>query len=219
MAPRVSPTERIRAQIDELFTSDQYLASVLEDVGRLTVRLLMQQAIEAEVDVFLSRRRYEKRTAEHPAGYRNGWQPPAAVKTTMGPVELQRPKLRGTDEKFCSQLFGVGVTRTNALEALVISAWVRGLSDRDVEAALKEALGDEAALSKSTVSRICQQIKDDFAAFTTRDLSALRLDYLFSYGTACQAPRIACATADSGRGGPKARRTNRTEQSSGSPPG
>ena len=41
----------------------------------------------------------------------------------------------------------------------------------------------------------------------------------FSYGTACQAPRIACATADSGRGGPKARRTNRTEQSSGSPPG
>jgi hypothetical protein len=42
---------------------------------------------------------------------------------------------------------------------------------------------------------------------------------MFSYGTACQAPRIACATADSGRGGPKARRTNRTEQSSGSPPG
>ena len=42
---------------------------------------------------------------------------------------------------------------------------------------------------------------------------------LFSYGTACQAPRIACATADSGRDGPKARRANRTEQSAGSPPG
>ena len=41
----------------------------------------------------------------------------------------------------------------------------------------------------------------------------------FSYGTACQAPRIACATADSGRDGPKARRANRTEQSAGSPPG
>jgi transposase-like protein len=47
------------------------------------------------------------------------------------------------------------VTRTHALEALVVSAWVRGLSDRDVEAALKEVLGDEAALSRSTVSRIC----------------------------------------------------------------
>jgi len=142
VAPRVSPTERLRAQIDQLFTSDQDLASVLEEVGRLTVRLFMQQAIEAEVDVFLGRRRYEKRTEEHPAGYRNGWQPPAAVKTTMGAIELQRPKLRGTDEKFCSKLFGVGVTRTNALEALVISAWVRGLSERDIEAALREDVRD-----------------------------------------------------------------------------
>jgi putative transposase len=59
----------------------------------------------------------------------------------MGPVELQRPKLRDTDEAFCSRLFGAGVTRTNALESLVISGCVRGLSDRDIEAALAEVLG------------------------------------------------------------------------------
>ena len=70
----------------------------------------------------------------------------------MGPVELQRPKLRDTDERFCSRLFGAGVTRTNALEALVISGWVRGLSDRDIEAALAEVLGSQAALSRSSVS-------------------------------------------------------------------
>ena len=70
-----------------------------------------------------------------------------AVKTTMGPVELQRPKLRDTDQGFCSRLFGDGVTRTNALESLVISGWVRGLSDREIEAALGEAFGAEAALS------------------------------------------------------------------------
>ena len=183
MSPRVSPSERVRAQMDALFASDRDLASVLEEVGRLTVRLLMQQAVEAEVDVFLGRRRYEARSEDHPAGYRNGWQPPAAVKTTMGPVELQRPKLRGTDERFCSQLFGLGVTRTNALEALVVSAWVRGMSDRDIEAALREVLGDEAALSRSTVSRICQQVKDDFAAFSVCDLSGLSLDYLFLDGS------------------------------------
>ena len=147
MAPRVSPSERVRAEIDALFSSDQDLSTVLEEVGRVTVRLLMQQAIEAEVDTFLGRRPYERRGEDTPAGSRNGWQPPVAVKTTMGPVELSRPKLRDTDEKFCSQLFGLGVTRTNALEALVISARVRGLSDRDVEAALREVLGDEAALS------------------------------------------------------------------------
>jgi putative transposase len=97
----------------------------------------------------------------------------------MGPVELQRPKLRDTDEAFCSRLFGAGVTRTNALESLVISGWVRGLSDRDIEAALAEVLGPEAALSKSTVSRICQRIGDEFEAWRTRDLSGVRLDYLF----------------------------------------
>jgi transposase-like protein len=169
--------------MDALFSSDRDLAAILEDVGRLTVRLVMQQAIEAEVDAFLGRARYERRAEDAPAGSRNGWQQPVAVKTTMGPVELSRPKLRGTDEKFCSQLFGLGVTRTNALEALVISAWVRGLSDRDVEAALREVLGDEAALSRSTVSRICQQIRGEFAEFQTSDLSGHRLDYLFLDGS------------------------------------
>jgi transposase-like protein len=74
------------------------------------------------------------------------------VKTTAGPVQLSRPKLRGTTEAFASRLFGSHVTKTNALESLVIASFVRGLSVRDVEAALAEALGDQAAISKSTVS-------------------------------------------------------------------
>ena len=67
------------------------------------------------------------------------------------------------------------MTRSNALESLVISGWVRGLSDRDIEAALAEVLCPEAALSRSTVSRICQRIKEEFQAWRTRDLSGIRL--------------------------------------------
>ena len=51
------------------------------------------------------------------------------------------------------------MTKTNALKSLVIAGFVRGLSVRDVEAALAEALGPQATVSKSTVSRICTQIK------------------------------------------------------------
>jgi len=40
-------------------------------------------------------------------------------------------------------------------------------------------LGAEAALSKSTVSRICQQIRDEFETWRHRDLGVVRLDYLF----------------------------------------
>src|SRR5919106_2768224 len=144
VARRVSPVERIRAEIDQLFGSGQDLALVLEDVARLSVRLVFQAALEAEVEEFLGRARYERRGDADRAGSRNGHQPPMTVKTTMGAVELQRPKLRGTDQAFCSRLFGAGVTRTNALESLVISGWVRGLSDRDIEAALAEVLGAEA---------------------------------------------------------------------------
>ena len=91
MAGRVSPTEHARAEIDELFASDQPLAEVLEDVARLTVRLLMQTALEAEVEAFLGRARYQPRTEEHRPGSRNGWQPPTAVKTTMGPCTCSVP--------------------------------------------------------------------------------------------------------------------------------
>lgn len=142
MPSRVSPATRIHAEVDALFSSDRDLAAVLEDVGRLTVRLVMQRAVEAEVDAFLGRGRYERLAEDARSGSRKGWQPAVAVKTTMGPIELKRPKRRDADEKFCSQLFGPGVTRTNALVALVISAWVRGLSDRDVEAALSAHFGD-----------------------------------------------------------------------------
>ena len=37
---------------------------------------------------------------------------PTTVKTTAGPITLQRPKLRNTTERFASQLFGKGVTKT-----------------------------------------------------------------------------------------------------------
>jgi putative transposase len=98
-------------------------------------------------------------------------------------VSVARPKLRGTDEKFVSRLFGTGVTKTNALETLVIAGFVRGLSVRDVEASLADALGPQAALSKSTVSRVCQAITEEFNTWRERRLDDLELDYLFVDGS------------------------------------
>ncbi|APT09590.1 MAG: hypothetical protein CK429_14185 [Mycobacterium sp.] len=100
-------------------------------------------------------------------GARNGYRP-ATVKTTVGPVTLERPKLRGTTAAFVSRLFGKHVTKTNALESLVIASFVRGLSVRDVEATLADALGDQAAISKSTVSQVCQAIKTEYNTWARR---------------------------------------------------
>ena len=113
MPARVSPTERVRAQIDELFAAGQPLAETLEEAARLSVRLVIQVALEAEVAEFLGRDRYQ-RDPDAAAGYRNG-HAELTVKTTAGPVVLERPKLRGTTQPFTSRLLGKGVSRTNAL--------------------------------------------------------------------------------------------------------
>jgi len=180
MPDRVSPTERVRGHIDELFASGKSLPEILEDVARLGAQLLMQAALEAEITEFLGRDRYQRvaACADARPGSRNGYRE-VTVKTTAGPVQLSRPKVRGTTEAFASRLFGSHVTKTNALESLVIASFVRGLSVRDVEAALAEALGDQAAISKSTVSVICGQIKDEYEAWARRDLDGITLDYLF----------------------------------------
>ena len=184
MSKRVSLAERLRAEIDGVFAGGEDLAGAIEEVARLGARLLLQSAIEAEVAAFLGRERYERAASSDDArvGMRNGYCP-TTVKTTAGPVTLARPKLRGTTERFASQLFGKGVTKTNALESLVIAGFVRGLSTRDVEAALVEALGEQAAVSKSTVSRICAEIKTQFEAWSARRLDDVELDYLFLDGS------------------------------------
>jgi putative transposase len=180
MPHRVSPTERVRGHIDELFAQDKTLPEILGDVARLGAQLLMQAALEAEIAEFLGRDRYQRAAAREDArpGSRNGYRE-VTVKTTAGPVQLSRPKLRGTTGAFASRLFGSHVTKTNALESLVIASFVRGLSVRDVEAALAEALGDQAAISKSTVSSVCGQIKDEYQAWARRRLDGITLDYLF----------------------------------------
>ncbi len=124
MTTRVSPMERIRGEIDELFASPAELGEVLEKVACLGVRLIMQTAVEAEVTEFLGRERYSRGERER-EGSRNGYCA-TTIKTTAGPITIERPKLRDTDEAFASRLLGVGVTRTNALESLVIAGFVRG---------------------------------------------------------------------------------------------
>jgi putative transposase len=183
VAPRVSPTEAIRAEIHELFASGGELLSVIEQVARLSVRLTFQSVIEEIVCEELGRGRYQRRSQDSPEGYRNGWQQPRTLKTSLGPVELQRPKLRHAHAALCDRLFGQGVSRTNALETLVISCWVRGLSDRDVEAMLTEVFGEQAAVSRTTVSRICQRLRAEFDAWKRRDLTGVRIDYLYLDGS------------------------------------
>jgi hypothetical protein len=77
----------------------------------LGARLILQQALEDELSEFLGRERYERRG--EPLSHRNGYER-VRVKTTAGPLELERPRVRNVSALgFCSEIVGKGwVART-----------------------------------------------------------------------------------------------------------
>jgi putative transposase len=161
---RVAPSDTLQQAIDDLLAEGFADPSRLAELGRLGARLVMQRGVDEEVVTFLGRARYERTPAAK--GSRNGVRP-RRVQTAEGELEIQMPLLRGTAERFVSKITPdtSTVIRTRPLEALVIGAYVRGLSDRDIESLLKEAgLGQ---LSKSTASRICRELRDRYLAFDT----------------------------------------------------
>ena len=127
MSKRVTPSERLRAEVDEVFAGGANLATAIEQVARIGARLLLQTALEAEATEFLRRERYVRAASCEDAreGSRNGYGE-TTIKTTTGPVTLSRPKLRGITEAFASRLLGTGVSKTHALESLVIAGFIRG---------------------------------------------------------------------------------------------
>jgi putative transposase len=173
---KVAPSERFRSELDEVLAGVGAEQDPIETVGRLGARLILQQALEDEVSEFLGRRRYERR--EETVSHRNGYEP-RSVKTTSGAMRLERPRVRDAGKLgFESQILGKGVARTHALESLVIGGFLRGLSTRDVEAALEEVF-EEPIASKSTVSRICEDTRERHRQWCRRRLEAHDIVYCF----------------------------------------
>lgn len=92
---RITPSERFRREVDDALAGVDGEADPVETIARLGARLILQQALEAETELFLGRARYER--CEEPVAYRNGYEL-RTVRTTGGPIELARPRLRGASE-------------------------------------------------------------------------------------------------------------------------
>src|SRR5436190_12324716 len=174
-----TPSAEIEAQIDQLLAVGvgEHPREALSELAKLGARLIIQRAVEDEFDAWLGRARYERRP-EAPSGLRNGFRP-RRVQTAEGELSVDIPQVREAAEPFVSKLFprGTKLLRTEPLRAMVIGAFVRGLSMRDVESLCDQAgLGK---LSKSTASRICSELRERFAAFQRRDLYDIDLAALF----------------------------------------
>src|SRR4051812_27775531 len=175
----VPPSAEIEAQIDQLLAVGvgEDPRAALSQLAKLGARLIIQRAVEEEFDAWLGRARYERRP-DVEAGMRNGFRA-RTLQTAEGELSVEIPQVREAAAPFVSRLFprGTKLLRTEPLKALVIGAFVRGLSMRDVESLCEEAgLGN---VSRATAARMCKELRARFAAFQRRDLYEIRLVALF----------------------------------------
>ena len=176
MDRRIAPSARIEEAIEQVLLDGIDSPERLSQLGRLGAALVLQRAAEDEVEAFLGRARYERTPAA--AGSRNGHRP-RHVQTAEGEITIAMPQVRDSLTRFVSSVIPDtrGIVRTRPLEALVIGAYVRGLSDRDIESLAREAgLGQ---ISRTTISTICSELRDRYRAFRARSLAEIRLLALF----------------------------------------
>lgn len=136
---------------------------------------MLQEALEQEQAAELGRDREEPRGDA--GGYRKGYEN-GTLKTGEGVLRVNLPQIRGRDEPYRSPL-GSPVARTSdVLQQLIIERDVGGLSQRDIEYSLEQALG-QFVLSKSTVSELTESLAEEYETFRTRDLSEEAVADLF----------------------------------------
>jgi len=147
------------------------------DLVREMVTFLYQALIDAEASEVIQAERHERTLAR--TTRRNGTRA-RTLSTKGGDVELKIPKLR--KGSFFPSVLERRRRIDQALYAVVMEAYVHGVSTRKVDD-LVQALGVDAGISKSEVSRICQELDEEMAEFRARPLSHLGFAYLLCDAT------------------------------------
>jgi hypothetical protein len=137
------------------------------------VTFLYQALIDAEATQHIGAAFYERSLTR--TTRRNGSRP-RRVSSKAGDLSLKIPKIR--KGSFFPSILERRRRIDEALYAVVIKAYVRGVSTRKVDD-LVHALGVDDGISKSEVSRIYEAMDEELEAFRTRSLADTTYPYVF----------------------------------------
>ena len=143
------------------------------DLVRELAQWLAQELIEVQASEAIGAGRYER--SEGRVTERNGHRP-RTLTTKAGDLELAIPKLR--KGSFFPSILEPRRRIDQALHAVVMEAYVSGVSTRSVDA-LVESMGAASGISKSEVSRICAGLDERVAAFRNRTLGHTEFPYVY----------------------------------------
>jgi putative transposase len=153
--------DELRIGLSELLRK----ATIDQDAGFLKegIRVLSQALMEMEVEHHVGAGRHERSPGR--TGQRNGYRQ-RSWDTRVGTVELKVPRVR--DGGYFPSLLEPRRRAERALSAVVQEAYVHGVSTRKVDELVK-ALG-MTGISKSQVSRLCEELDEEVARFRGRPL-------------------------------------------------
>jgi putative transposase len=155
----------------------------LEDFAREGVRQLLQHILEEEVNELLGRARCQRRSAVDPQpGYRNGYGKPRQLTLSNGTITIQRPRVRGLEQRFVSRVLPLFQRRTQAVGELLPQLYLHGLAEGDFDLALRGLLGDGAPLSPRTIARLKAVWQAEYDTWCLRPLHDLEVVYLWVDG-------------------------------------
>jgi transposase-like protein len=181
MATRVPAAERTREELRDLIEGRLASSDARSALLTLATRLIVEEALEAEVADALGRGYYEHGAAAG-AGYRNGYRT-GRLKTAEGPIAYAAPQVASREAPFRSTLREGLQGRTAALEDLAVELFARGLSTRDIADVFTAADG-RPLLSRAAVSELSERLWAEYQAFACRDLAEHDIVYLFVDGIA-----------------------------------
>ncbi len=161
---------------------------VLTEVIRDGARLMLAQAIEAEVAAWIDAHAHLKDEAGRRQVVRNGHLPERAIQTGIGPIEVQQPRVRDRRpaqerEVFTSAILPPYLRKTRSLEGLIPWLYLKGVSTGDFAEALQAILGPDApGLSAATVTRLKAAWEAEHEAWSKRSLAGKHYVYVWADG-------------------------------------
>ena len=178
---RMPASDRTRKEIQELISGKREGGGTTSDFIRSATRLLIEEALEAEIQEALGRGYYEAGT-EAGSGYRNGNRT-GRLKTAEGLIEYAVPQVSDRSEPFQSRLRTILSKRSEELTQKAVEMYARGLSTRDIEEVFRGEDG-RSILTRTAVSELTERLWKEYEEFASRDLSEYQVLYLFADGIA-----------------------------------
>ena len=158
----------------------------LTELLRSGARRLLEEALAAELEEFMSEVASRRDERGRAGVVRNGYQPEREVLTGIGAVAVKLPKVRSRDGEqavFRSKLVPRYVRRARTLDVALPWLYLHGISTGDMAEALRALLGVEAKnLSPAVVSRLKSVWYDEYERWRTTRLDRERCVYVWADG-------------------------------------